>query len=235
MRQNALSMPSYYPQAKGVADYALGQGQTALQQGYDTTQSTLNPFLQSSYLDPRTAPGMSDLLGTVRSDIGNTVNSQFAGAGRDLSGANVGALGRGITQGEAPVLLNQYNQNVATQMGALGALNAANQSTVAGRAALGQAGLSTAQSLPDFMNAPQNALLNVENMRRMLPLQGLGALSSLLLPLAGMGGSTQGNAYTRGQSQGYGTQTASPLQQMQGWTQILGNLLKLPGMPGGGQ
>ena len=57
----------------------------------------------------------------------NSVNGQFAGAGRDLSGLNQQYLGRGITAAEAPILLNQYNQNVAQrQQAASGLLGAGN-------------------------------------------------------------------------------------------------------------
>ena len=44
----------------------------------------------------------------------------FAGAGRDLSGLNTQTLARGLSQGEGQLVANQYNANVANQLGAMG-------------------------------------------------------------------------------------------------------------------
>src|ERR1700738_1358386 len=59
---------------------------------YANYQQQLSPYLQKSFLDPRNTPGFSDALNAVNSDITNQVNSQFAGAGRDMSGMNTQTL-----------------------------------------------------------------------------------------------------------------------------------------------
>jgi hypothetical protein len=58
----------------------------------------------------------------VGNSITNQINGQFAAAGRVLSPANTTALSYGLEQGEAPIIANQYNQNVAAQQGAAGQL-----------------------------------------------------------------------------------------------------------------
>ena len=75
-------------------------------------QQELNPYLQSSFLDPMNTPGFGAALSATNSDITNQINSQFAAAGRDLSGMNTQTLARGLSQGEGQLIANQYNQNV---------------------------------------------------------------------------------------------------------------------------
>jgi hypothetical protein len=99
------------PDRTGLASNAYGQ-----------FAQQLNPYLQSSFLDPRQTPGFGAALSALNSDITNQINGQFAAAGRDLSGANSQALARGLSQGEGQLLANQYNQNAANQLGAANAL-----------------------------------------------------------------------------------------------------------------
>ena len=69
---------------------------------YSQYQQQLNPYLQSSFLDPRNTPGFSDALNAVNSDITNQVNGQFAAAGRDISGMNsAGARARFVARRRA--------------------------------------------------------------------------------------------------------------------------------------
>ena len=64
---------------------------------YQQYRGELNPYLQTSFLDPRSTPGFSDALAATNADITNQVNGMFAGAGRDLSGLNQQALARGLS------------------------------------------------------------------------------------------------------------------------------------------
>jgi hypothetical protein len=73
------------------------------------------PLLRPDY-NPYNTPGFSDAINTMTSDITNQVNGSFAGAGRDFSGANQMALGRGLTSGLAPTIAAQYNQNVTSPL-----------------------------------------------------------------------------------------------------------------------
>jgi hypothetical protein len=174
--------------------------------------------------DPMQTPGMQNLLATIRSDVGNSVNQQFAGAGRDLSGENSQALARGISQGEAAPLLAQYNQNVSNQTGAAGNLyNAAGQT--AGALGANQAqGFNFAGALPTLATQGPSAVLQAQAAARGLPLNNLGMLENLTVPIAGLGGQQSGTSNTQG------TNTMSGAQQ---FGAIAGGLGALGGKSGG--
>src|SRR5262245_42943794 len=119
------------------------------------------PYLQASFLDPRSTPGFADALAATNADITNQVNGMFAGAGRDLSGLNQQALARGLSQGEGQLVANQYNQNVANQLGAMGSLYGAGNTTAGLLSSLNQqdlanrqAGLGVASTGQSFANMP---------------------------------------------------------------------------------
>jgi hypothetical protein len=105
---------------------ALNQ-QGAINQNYQDYQKATQPLASNTNYNPYDTPGFKDALSTTISDITNSTNGQFAAAGRDFSGANSQALGRGIMQGVAPTIAQQYNQNIQNQQGAAGNLyNAGN-------------------------------------------------------------------------------------------------------------
>jgi hypothetical protein len=190
------------------------------QSAYSQYAGELNPYLQSSFLDPRNAPGFSDALAATNADITNQVNGMFAGAGRDLSGLNQQALARGLAQGEGQLIANQYNQNVANQLGAMqsaygagnttaGLLSSLNQQALADA----QAGLGVAQTGQQFASAPYQAQLAEEAARRGIPLSALQTLVSRGVPLAGLGSTTNGAmSATQGGSTS-GTQAGSGTQE----------------------
>jgi hypothetical protein len=112
----------------------------------------------------------------------------------------------------APVLLDQYNKNREAQQGAAGNLyNAGNtnagilsgmqQQYIANQ---GQ-GVNAASSAMDANNAGYNATIQAEAARRNMPIQNLGLLAQLGIPIAGLGGQSTGQSTT--------TKTASPLEQ----------------------
>ncbi len=215
---NANNAQNYGGQATGLANDLMSGGGAAQNAGilgdaYKQYQNQLNPIANQSN-DPMQAPGMQALLNTIRSDVSNSVNGQFAGAGRDMSGMNTQALARGISQGEAAPLLGQYNQNVQNQMGAAGNLFNAGGTTASGLQGFNQQGfanqaqgLDTAiNGIPLAQNNQANQVLQAGQTARNAPLQNLGMLEGLTLPLAGLGGTTTGT----GTSQG--TQTMSPFQ-----------------------
>lgn len=108
----------------GVQNYG-----TSLGKGLGDYEAGLSPYLSANYLDPSQNPATASLIQSIQDRISNQVNGQFAAAGRDMSGANQKTLASGVTEGIAPVLFNQYNQNVATQRGAQDALMAARSGT----------------------------------------------------------------------------------------------------------
>jgi Chaperone of endosialidase len=185
----------------------------AVSSNFGAYNAALAPYLDRNYTDPTSNPQLANVLSTIRSDTTNSVNGMFAGAGRDLSGLNVQTLARGIAQGEAQPLLNQYNTNVGVQRGAqdaaygagntsTGLLSGLNQTALANQgqgAAAGNAALAA-------QNYGPTQELSVAQMQRGLPLQNYANLEQLLTPLAGLGGTSSGNSTTTG------TQTANPWQ-----------------------
>lgn len=196
--------------------------------------------------------GLKPYLDTLQNDITNSTNGTFAAAGRDFSGANSMALGRGITQGLAPVIAGQYNTdnqnriNAAQSIfdagnttnafttgnttagynagrsaadagygatrsaadagygatsGAAGAAYGAGNTNAGILAGLQQqyltnqgAGVGAASSATDASNAGANAALQAEAQRRNIPVQALGLLAQIGIPIAGLGGTSSGTA-----------------------------------------
>ena len=140
-------------------------------------------------LDPRKDPGTGYLY-SVRQDVQNSVNGQFAGAGRDLSGLNQQYLGRGITAAEAPILLNQYNQNIANRQQAAGSLYGAAGNTAGAMGANQGQAFNFAGLIDQLKNASPSAILAIQNAMRNAPVGALQALTGLTVPIAGLGGTT---------------------------------------------
>jgi hypothetical protein len=207
-QQNAAGLQNFTGQATNAANrFMTGDPTGLLGPAYQQYQNAMNPIANAS-LDPTQTPGMSNLLSTIRNDVSNNVNSEFAGAGRSMSGLNTQALARGISQGEAAPLLGQYNQNVSNRMGAAGGLMGAGLGTAgAMNQATGQ-GFGMAGTLPGFAAQGPQAQLAASQAQRMLPLQNLGALENLTVPIAGLGGQSSGTSVGQTQNQ------MSPIQEM---------------------
>ncbi len=224
IQNNAQGAQNYGGQATSLANDlmggATGSNAAMMNKAYTDYQGQLNPYLNPDYLDPTKSPGMQGLLNTIRSDVSNQVNGQFAGAGRDMSGLNMQTLARGISQGEAAPLLGQYNANVATQRGAQDAAYGAGNNTAGLLQGLTQQdfnnrfqGLDTAlNGIPLAQNNQANQILQAGQTARGMPLQNLGMLEGLTIPLAGLGGTTN----TTGTGTQTGTQTMSPFQMIMG-------------------
>lgn len=196
-----------------ASDLLSGGGATnqagAVQSGYDAYKAQTNPLASNTNYDPMQTPGIGQQLQNIMSDVGGGINAQFAAAGRDMSGANQQAWARGVTQGMAPILTNQYNQNVQNQQQAAGNLfNAGNTaaSTIAGMQQQGLAnklqGVTTSGDALSANNYGANQTLAVEAQRRSAPVQNLGLLANIGIPIAGLGGQSTGTSNTTAQMSG---------------------------------
>ena len=209
LKSNAASGNPFAGQISGYAQSLLNGGGATAQAGnvldnLAAYRNQLTPYANGSMVGSN--PALTAQLAQIQSDVGNSVNSQFAAAGRDFSGANQMAYGRGVAAAEAPVIAGQYNQDVANQIAASGALyNAGNttantltqmqQSDLANR---GQ-GITAAQSALDAQNYGANATLAEEAQRRGIPVQALSLLAQIGVPIAQLGG--QNNSTTTGTQQ----------------------------------
>lgn len=227
--ENANKNASQYaPQISNFAQTLFNGGGATDQAGnidanYQRYVGQTNPLASNMNYDPYQTPGFKDAIGTLTNDITNNVNGQFAAAGRDFSGANSMALGRGIAQGVAPTIAAQYNQNVQNQQGAAdrlygggntnaGLLSGLQQQKLAN---MGQ-GVNAAGAASEAQNAPANAILQAEAARRGIPVQALGLLAQIGIPIAGLGGQSTG--------QSQGTQQMSGAQQFGLIANGIGNL-----------
>lgn len=228
LEQNVGQAGQFAPQIKQYATDLLGGGGATDQSGnvnanYQRYVDQTNPLASNMNYDPRNTPGFSDALNTTIGDITNSTNGQFAAAGRDFSGANSQTLGRGIMQGIAPTIAAQYNANRAAQQGAAGNLYQAGNTTAGIQTGMQQQklanqgqGITAAGAATDAANAPANAVLQAEAARRGIPVQALGLLAQIGIPIAGLG------SQSTGQSQG--TQQMSGADQFAKITGGIGNL-----------
>jgi hypothetical protein len=223
------------PYAGQIGDYVQsllnGGGANAqtgnVQSNLGTFRDQLTPYAGGSMIGNN--PALAAQLAQIQADVGNSVNSQFAAAGRDMSGANQMAYGRGVAAGEAPVIAAQYNQDVANQINAANALYNAGNTTAGTLSGMQQnylsnqgQGVTAAQSALDARNYGANATLAAEAQRRGIPVQALGLLAQIGIPIAGLGSQSNGTST--------GTQQMSGAQQFATLASGIGNLLT-PFMP----
>jgi hypothetical protein len=152
-------------------------------------------------LGPNGNPMLQSYLNNIGNDVQTRVNGMFAGAGRDFSGMNQQTLSRGIGEATAPILANQYNTDFNNMRGAADALYGAGNNTAGLLTGNQQQGLSNqvagAQMAPqalDAKNYGQKMQLEIEAMRRGIPVQALGLLAQIGIPIAGLGGQSSGTA-----------------------------------------
>lgn len=211
---NAAKGNPYAPQIGQYAtDLFNGGGATnqagAVNQNYQDYLKATNPLANNTNYDPRSTPGFSDAINGMTADITNNVNGTFAGAGRDFSGANSMALGRGLATGLAPVYQDQYNKNVQQQQAAAaarygagntnaGILSGFQQQALANR---GQ-GAGAADTALTAGKYGENEILQAEAARRGIPVSALGLLAQIGIPIAGLGSQSSGNSNTTNQASG---------------------------------
>lgn len=178
-----------------------------VESAYGGLQQNLTPFARGDYVDPSKNPALQGYLSTIADDVQNRVNSMFAGAGRDLSGMNQQTLARGIAQGTAPVLLSAYENERGRQMGAIsdlfsGGMGTAGMLSGLDQTALGnrQAGIGTSTAALQARDAGANQLLAIEAQRRGIPLNNLGMISNMLIPIGGLGSTTNSSQMMVGES-----------------------------------
>jgi hypothetical protein len=228
LQSNAAQGNPYAGQIGGHAQSLLnGGGANAqasnVQGNLGTFQSQLTPYANGSMVGNN--PALAAQLAQIQTDVGNNINSQFAAAGRDFSGANQMAYGRGVAAAEAPVIAAQYNQDVANQINAANALYNAGNTTAGTLSGMQQnylanqgQGVTATQSALDAQNYGANATLAEEAQRRGIPVQALSLLAQIGVPIAGLGQQTNGTTT--------GTQEMSGADQFSKIAGGIGSLLR---------
>lgn len=174
-----------------------------IQGGYDTLNKNLGGTASGAELNPYSTPGFSDAINTMTSDITKATKGVYAGSGRDPSGAGsfAGSLGRGLEQGIAPVIQQQYNTNKQNQMNAAGTLYGASGSTANNITQQGQVpltnilqGLQGAGMIPGLTMAPATAQVGAANAAYGQPFQNMQQLLTPALGLGALGTQQQGTS-----------------------------------------
>jgi hypothetical protein len=208
LEQNAASGNPYAGQIGGVASNLLNGGGATNQAGainnaYLQYAAQTNPLASNTNYNPMSTPGFSDALNTANSDITNQINGQFAAAGRSGSGANTQTLARGLSQGDAQLIANQYNQNVQNQQGAAQNLYSAGNATSGLLSGLTQQGVNNqlqgigaANSALTAQNYGPTAALAAAELGQSIPAQNLGLLAQIGIPIAGLGTNATGSSNT---------------------------------------
>jgi len=172
---------------------------------YRTLQGNLGSTASGAGLNPYSTPGFSDAINTMTNDITNQTKGVFAGSGRDPSGAGSFAqsLGRGLTQGIAPTIANQYNQNAARMDAANNTLFGGAGSTATGITGQQQVPLTNAANAVGLLPAaaqaylaPGTAQLGAANAQFQQPYGNLSALLNPVAGIAGLGGQSSGTSTT---------------------------------------
>ena len=220
LEANARAGNPWAPQIAGVASTLLAGGGPdrtgRVETAYDALDANLGATARGDYLDPARNPFVSTLAGTLSNDISNRVNGMFAGAGRDLSGANLQTLARGISEGTAPVLADQWNRERGNQINAANTLYSAGNTTAGilsgldqSRLANQQAGIGAADAAFVAHNYGPAQLLAAEAQRRGIPMSALAQLVQMGVPIAGLGQSTSSNNTSSSSGSGTSTETKS--------------------------
>ncbi len=232
---NAQAGNPYAPQI-GANATSLLSGGGALNQAPALTQNLQNyaaetqPLASNTNYDPTQTPGVQAALQAIQQQVSNSVNSQFAGAGRALSGANQMAYGTGIAQAEAPLLLAQYNTNVANQQGAAQNLYNAGNTTSGALTGLQnqyntntQAGTTAAGAALQAQNYAPTATLAAQQLAQSIPASNLGLLAQIGIPITQALGST-----TTGSGTSNTTTDPSLLSDLGQGSSIISNLFGTP-------
>jgi len=233
LQSTANGLPDFSSGVTGAISGALGTNtsgaQGMLTDALNQYKTNIGNTASGAELNPYSTPGFSDALGTLTNDITNNVKGVFAGSGRDPSGAGsfAGSLARGLTQGEAPVIQAQYNQNKQNQMNAASDLFSGANTTASGltqqqlqQLAAQFQGIQGAGAAPGILTGNATAQLGAANTGYGLPLSNIQGLESILNPIAALGG----------QSSGSGTSTTTSNQSL--LSNIIGGAAGLSGLNG---
>jgi len=203
----------------------FGQATGILGNTYGTVAGALSPYLSGSALDPATNPALASELDTVDQQVRNTVDPEFAAAGRLGSPANAQAIARGIALGDGGILQNA----AANQLGAASALAGAGNAAAGGlgnldvgnAGILGQ-GIGAAANAYNAQNLAPQTLLAAALQQAQLPINNAASLMGILSPVAAQFGQQNGSGTSNGTSTMSGAQQfASIGQGLAGLTKFL--------------
>ena len=190
----------YEPQFQGLLSNAFSGGGVGdynqnIINSMNLLKEQMTPIAQGQNLNVAQNPYLNDIISQNNDAIRNQVGSAFAGAGRSFSGAHMGALGKALADSANRIRYNAYNDERNRQVNALNQLFGA---SVQGAGALDASALNnynvqqSAPGLLQYASAGDYAALDEENAKFQIPTQNLGALSNIIVPIAGLGRQIEG-------------------------------------------
>jgi hypothetical protein len=210
------------PYAAGIGNLATdllsgGQDRTGIaQSGYDQYRAGLQPYATGS-TNPWDNADFGRVINDVTSRTMDAVKSSYQGAG--IPAASYGDFGKtageGITSAVAPLAWQASNDLNNRKLGAMDSLYSGANTTAGLLSGLDtaslnnrQAGVGVADAASKAQNLPHMQTIAAEALRRGIPAEALQQISSLLIPMAQLGGTRNVQSNTAGSS--YGTQTETP-------------------------
>lgn len=211
----SLGPNQYGHQIEGLASNLLSGGPDRtglLTDALSDFRLDIQPHTSAQSMDILSNPIFQQYLQGATNDAVNSVKSQFASAGQDVtSGQGLKAIGEGIGRGTAPAFVGAYDSAANRN---LSAINAALNGTTSTAGLLG--------NLDNMALSRGVQGVDVAGAARALPFQDAQIKSSMLLPIAGLG------------SEGFSTttqkQSANPVQVATGG--LLGGLGLMSGYGG---
>jgi hypothetical protein len=217
---NAGYLGRFGPQVSAYANELLGGGTDrtgSVNDAYARYQQQLAPTAVGDYLDPNKNPFFAGTTSAIADDVLSRIKNEYAGAGRDPTGAGsfVGKVGEAVSKAVAPIYADVYNRERGRQLDAVGGLYGAGGQTAGLLSNLDQValankdrGIEAARMAQSFANDPHMHALAVEAQRRGIPLQTLAQISGIGLPI--------GSAF--GTSTSTGTETTQKEQPFNPWS-----------------
>lgn len=182
-----------------------------LDDAYGTMRTNLGDVAAGKNQDILSDPRLQAMLKTVGDDTQNRIQGIFAGAGRDVVGnaSGQGAIARGSTAAQLPILMQEYARQQGRTDAANQSLFGAGRDTAAGGQALDKDALATraggtdlAKMFMQFRDMPENTKLALAQQIKDMPFEDMSQLARLLLPIAGLGGTQHGTSTGTSKSQG---------------------------------
>lgn len=209
LQQNAKTGNPYAGDIDTLARDMLGAKSNSglVRDGYDQFKAQQDPLARGDNVAGfMNDPQLRALLDSVGTDVASRVNSQFAGAGRDLSGKNQNSIARGITSATAPILVEQLSREKARSDAASRDLFAASGQAASGitsadqaASALRAAGIDVGDKALAAKDYGATRSLEVESAKKKLPVDELSWLAEMLYGAGQLGSQSKGQSTTKAQ------------------------------------
>ena len=202
LKTNAGAGNPFTPQIGKLAEDAFNYGadganKSIVSDAYSGLQSNLGKYASGDYLDVMNNPELRAMMDTVAGNAQDRINRSFQGMGRSRSGINQQSVAQGITEAQLPMLLDQFNKQQQNQIAASQALFSAGGNTASHPDNLSKGdldqrarGVGMADAALAARDYAPNKILELDQQIQQLPYENLALLGSLLLPAAGLGGTS---------------------------------------------